>query len=59
MDPNEKLKKLKEQSTYLVNRERELKSQLESIKQLKAQNTKREAEIAKLSAQLERELADL
>jgi hypothetical protein len=59
MDTHSVLKKLRDQSTYLINREKELVNQLENIKQLKAQNAKREVAVAELEKQLAQELADL
>jgi len=58
MDANEVYKKLKAQSAYLVNKEKELLQQIEQIKQLKAQNAKRQSNVDKLSTELEQELKD-
>ena len=59
MDADAIWKQLKQQSADLVNREKELQTKLDQIKQLKAQNVKRLANITKLENELGKEVDDL
>jgi hypothetical protein len=59
MDLESHYKKVKEESKDLVLKERELKTRLAEIKKLKALNKSRRQSIAKLEAELAKELEDL